>query len=59
MGAATLLVNLVETLQDLDLALVEGLLLALELIFEAFDSIVFSRLDMATFVDVAETATTN
>ena len=41
-GAATLSVNLVEPLQNLDLALVKGLLLALKLILEAFNRIVFA-----------------
>ena len=59
MGAATLPINLVEPLQDLDLALVEGLLLALKLVLEALDSIIFTRLNVSTLVDVAETAATN
>lgn len=58
-GAAAHLVDFIEPLQNLNLTLLERLLLCLELVLEALDGIVLPSLDMATFVDVAETAAAN
>lgn len=56
---AAQLINLVETLQDLYFSLLHCLLFRLKLVLEAFDCITLPSLDMATFVDVAETAAAN
>lgn len=59
MGALLLLFNLVKPLQYLDLALLKGLLLVLELVLEALDRIVLAALNMPAPINVAETAATD
>lgn len=51
------LVNLVKSLQYLDLSLLECFLLGLELSLELLYGIVFARFEVPTTVDVAKTAT--
>lgn len=54
----TMLVNLIETLQNLYFTLIESLLFGLEFIFKALNSIIFSSVNMSTFINMAETTTT-
>ncbi len=56
MGSLPFLINLSETLQNLDLSLFKCLLLGLELVLEPLDGKVFARLNMSALIDMPETA---
>lgn len=51
--------NVVETLQNLDLPLIKGLLFGLKFVLELFDGDYFARFDMSASIHMSERAASN
>ena len=55
----TFFVNLIESLEYLDFSLIKGFLHCCKFVFEVFDGVVLSSLNVFAFIYIAKTATSN